>query len=136
MTLVGIFQTTESPVRFEVFTAVTKKNGVFWDVTPCCFCKNRRFGLCISSQRASVAGYGYVSSSPILGTLIMEALSSSETSVLTRATRPNVPEDTILLNLLIFSGVTLQVGVSGLEFAEPRISKEVSPFHETPNLVI
>jgi hypothetical protein len=22
-------------VRFEVFTAVTTKNGVFWDVTPC-----------------------------------------------------------------------------------------------------
>jgi hypothetical protein len=31
-------------LRFEVFTAVTMKNGVFWDVTPCGFCKNRRFG--------------------------------------------------------------------------------------------
>jgi hypothetical protein len=31
--------------RFEVFTAVTKKNGVFWDVTPCGSCKNRRFGV-------------------------------------------------------------------------------------------
>jgi hypothetical protein len=30
-------------VRFEVFTAVTMKNGVFWDVTPCGSCKNRRF---------------------------------------------------------------------------------------------
>jgi hypothetical protein len=27
-------------VRFEVFTAVTMKNGVFWDVTPCSSCKN------------------------------------------------------------------------------------------------
>jgi hypothetical protein len=27
-------------VRFEVFTAVTMKNGVFWDVTPCGSCKN------------------------------------------------------------------------------------------------
>jgi hypothetical protein len=26
--------------RFEVFTAVTMKNGVFWDVTPCGSCKN------------------------------------------------------------------------------------------------
>jgi hypothetical protein len=24
--------------------AVTMKNGVFWDVTPCDSCKNRRFG--------------------------------------------------------------------------------------------
>jgi hypothetical protein len=31
-------------VRFEVFTAVTMKNDVFWDVTPCGSCKNRRFG--------------------------------------------------------------------------------------------
>jgi hypothetical protein len=30
-------------VRFEVFTALTMKNGVFWDVTPHGSCKNRRF---------------------------------------------------------------------------------------------
>jgi hypothetical protein len=31
-------------VRSEVFTVVTMKNSVFWDVTPCGSCKNRRFG--------------------------------------------------------------------------------------------
>jgi hypothetical protein len=45
-------QTSINCVRFEVFTAVTMKTGVFWDVTPCGSCKNRRFGgtWCIPHQ--------------------------------------------------------------------------------------
>jgi hypothetical protein len=31
-------------VRSEVFTALTMKNAVFWDVTPCGCCKYRSFG--------------------------------------------------------------------------------------------
>jgi hypothetical protein len=34
----------EISVRSEVFKAVTMKNGVFWDVTPCGSCKNQCFG--------------------------------------------------------------------------------------------
>jgi hypothetical protein len=36
--------TTIVHVSCEVFIAVPMKNGVFWDVTPCGSCKNRRFG--------------------------------------------------------------------------------------------
>jgi hypothetical protein len=78
------------------------KNGVFWDVTPCGSCKNRRFGgtWCLFHQgdknwwirnNASVA-----LSSPILVTLMMEKQSSPEMSVRTRATQRNIPEVAIL----------------------------------------
>jgi hypothetical protein len=38
-------------VWFEVFTTVTMKNAVFWDVAPCRSCVNRRFGA--TSQKTA-----------------------------------------------------------------------------------
>jgi hypothetical protein len=58
---------------------------------------------------ASVASYGYVPSSPIPVTLMMEAPSSSETSVLARAIRHNSPADAVL-NFFMFGLVYCSVG--------------------------
>jgi hypothetical protein len=66
------------------------KNAVFWDVMLCGFCNK------IVARRLLFTAK-IVPSSPILVTLMMEALHFSETSTLTRAKQCNIPEGNILL---------------------------------------
>jgi hypothetical protein len=64
----AVFWDIKTHARFEVFTAVNMKNGVFWDVTPRGSCKIRRFGgtLRIHHQSDKIVTANAVPISPIL----------------------------------------------------------------------
>jgi hypothetical protein len=88
-------------VRFEIFTAVTMKNGVFWDVTLCGSCKNRRFGRTYRlHNRGDKNRWTRKNVSLTSNRRKLLRYISSETSFLSRATRRNIPRDGILNSIL------------------------------------
>jgi hypothetical protein len=93
-------QTPMRAERFEIFTAVTMKYGVFWNITQCGSCKIRRFGgtQCLHHQgdKNQRARTNVSSNKPPTHAAKENAIQSSETSVLTRAIRRNFQEDSIL----------------------------------------
>jgi hypothetical protein len=92
---------TSAELSAKSFASQKSSNPVSWNVASCGFCKNRRFGgaqsfLFLHSMHQLLITVNVVSSSTILVTVMMEALRFSETSVLPRDTRRNIPEDGIL----------------------------------------
>jgi hypothetical protein len=109
----GVTRNISEQLGFKVFTAVTMKNSVFWDLAQCGSCNNRRFAV---TCRVHLRAEKYAREKSVRRLLTdwttvltpntffarvffypeMEATRYSETSVLTRSAQRHLPEDSIL----------------------------------------
>jgi hypothetical protein len=108
------------------------KNAVLWDITPCGSCNDRRFGGTYhlnyqdDKNRRARNNVSSKKQPKHADTLMMEAIRSSETSVLKRATWRQIPDELSVLRLLVITNVVPSSGILVTLMMETMHSSETS----------
>jgi hypothetical protein len=89
-----------APIRIDSPTTLNMKNAVFWNITPCCSCRNRRF----SARRLLITAN--VPSSPIFSPWWWRRYVPPKSRFLQQPHSANIPEHGILQDIKNSSSLT------------------------------